>query len=286
MAKIKSYLPVFPGFYGTIFEPTEDHIIEDGFSFDDYEFNYTDYYIDIARGCVAGIESELLSLGFNIGIEFENVVSPREYNFSNDSINVIYTFKPGCITALRKYLTDNRDPYAVFLRERYTTCSGFISSYLNDVNSWLGYVTLNQLADNPHYLGSMFEFVLGNEGFTYEDLYYKVDNVSLDGWLKISEETFLEEFLEDELYQNIEILDSGNFQILGRDKETHEACYFYRVDSDCNMCFNMLCEVGRVYKPWFEAAIKRLNLRVLSGESDTDVFDVLETINPAQTVLF
>lgn len=34
--KIESYLPVFPGFYETIFQPDEELSIEDGKTYDDY----------------------------------------------------------------------------------------------------------------------------------------------------------------------------------------------------------------------------------------------------------
>lgn len=56
---IESFLPVFCGFYNTIFEPDESNIIEDPFTYDNYEFEYDTYRtyrIDIAKACVNGIE--------------------------------------------------------------------------------------------------------------------------------------------------------------------------------------------------------------------------------------
>jgi hypothetical protein len=287
MAKIKSYLPVFPGFYNTLFEANEDHIIEGDFSYDDYEFNYADYSLDMAKGCCNAIEAQLNELGFNVGIEFENVYSPREYNFTNDSINCTYVIKPGCITAIRKYLKANFAAFEVYTKGRFTSRSGFISFYSNDPTVWVDLVNIKSLSDKGVYLGTLFDFILLNEDYNSgrlrEDRH--LDGVYLDGWLKVSEDAFLEEFNEDDLYKNYEVLESGDFNILARHKETLEALYYYRVSSDCNMSFNMLCEVGQKYTYWFNEVIMRLGIKRLNGESDTDVFDILETINPNQLLL-
>jgi len=54
--KIKSYLPIFQGFYETIFEPCEDHIIEEPYNYDDYDFDYDEYREEMAKDCVNAIE--------------------------------------------------------------------------------------------------------------------------------------------------------------------------------------------------------------------------------------
>ena len=88
--EINTYLPVFKGFYGNIYEPDEtneiDYINElrndkklEPINYDDCEFDYDKYYLDISRfncspltfpissysftkeGTIAGLASELLS---------------------------------------------------------------------------------------------------------------------------------------------------------------------------------------------------------------------------------
>lgn len=279
--KIESYLPVFPGFYGTIFEADEENIIESPFCYDDYTFNYTDYSIDIARACVHGISEKLNELGFNLLIEFENVVSPKEYNFKNNSINVIYHLKSGCIKSIKDYLNNNSESLAQFLRERYTTCSGFISSHSNDLEDWLSYITIAGLQSNGHYLGSVLEFILSNEGYTYEDLYYSCEGIYLDGWLT-NENALYESVIEDCGYIEILAYDSEN--VLAQDKETGEAHFIYKANSDVTMNVSMFCEIGENYKLWFSEKLAELKLRVL--HNSIDVYDFFEPIIPNQLTLF
>lgn len=284
--KIKSFLPVFPGFYGTLFEPSEDHIIEGDFTYDDYTFDYNSYQLDMSKACVNAIEAQLNELGFKIGVTFEHVVSPREYNFTNDSINVTYKVSGETVKLLKKYLIANLPAYSEYLT-RYKSRSGFISYYSYDVSNWLDVVNLKSLNHDAHCLGSILDFVLTNEDYDSEALRYDrhCDSVNLDGWLTESEDDFLQNFIEDENYQNIEVLEAGDFNILGRDKETKQALYYYRVSSDCTMVFNMFCEIGEKYKAWFTKTIASLNLKRLNGESISDVFDILENINPNQLEL-
>src|SRR5690606_40790495 len=98
MKTIKSYLPVFNGFYNTWFEPdyAEINIMEEyeNLGFEDFEFDYKDYRNRVSEACVGAVENQLKDL-FDISIEFEGVYSPREYNFTNDYINVIYYLEYG-----------------------------------------------------------------------------------------------------------------------------------------------------------------------------------------------
>ena len=83
MNKIKTFLPVFTGFYNTIFEPNESSEIDNynqlqgaDYNYDDFEFDYEDYRKRVAEQCVESIEIELdliFSLNFDgdFKIEFE-----------------------------------------------------------------------------------------------------------------------------------------------------------------------------------------------------------------------
>src|SRR6056297_1328477 len=104
ITKVKSWLPVFPGFYGTSIEPNEDTAIEfinekrelmgmpelTWHEQIDPKFNYGSYKEKVAKIFVKEIKEILKELDVVETIEYEHLYSPKEYNFHNDSINVIY----------------------------------------------------------------------------------------------------------------------------------------------------------------------------------------------------
>ena len=177
--RIESFLPVFCGFYGTIFEPSEDSIIESPYNYDNYKFYYDEYREAISKACCDAIENELKPLG--IKVVYQNLYSPKEYNFSTDSINCLYKLSKDSAKLLNEYLLANYEAFETFIKDRCTSRSGFISFYSNDAKDWLTTYTKEKL---NHTFGTMLEFYFENEGFTSEDLYYKVDSVSLDGEIK------------------------------------------------------------------------------------------------------
>ena len=174
MKKIESYLPIFPGFYNTIFEcDSEECEIEyyneqngTDLNWDDFNWDYREYHERMAKNCVNSIEHELKD--FNIKIEFQKLVSPREYNFTNDSINVEYSIEN--LNQIENYLKDNFNEFEEYLKGRYTSRDGFTSFYSTDGYIWL-YNYLNDGNKIQHCFGSILEFILTNEGYNQDDLY-------------------------------------------------------------------------------------------------------------------
>ena len=174
MKKIKSYLPIFPGFYNTIFEPDEDQEIEsindtrkenglNEVDFDKIDFDYREYEKDVSRQCVGFIQGVLKrDLNNGINIEFENLYSPKEYNFSNDSINVTYRINKHFELALIKYINENLEDFQTYLKGRFTSYDGFISFYSNDSDIWLNEYC-RDLESDPVYIGALLDFYLLNE---------------------------------------------------------------------------------------------------------------------------
>lgn len=153
--KIESVLPVFPGFYGTLFEADEEPYIEDGFTFDDYKWDYEEFRRRTALACIQFVEQELKSLQFDVKIEYQGIYSPREYNFSNDSINVEYSVKS--LRQFREYIGNNITAFQEYLDERFTTRDGFISFHSTSVEDWLKNIS------NPTKFYSVLDFILRNE---------------------------------------------------------------------------------------------------------------------------
>jgi hypothetical protein len=148
----------FAGFYGSFYSSEVDNVEEreaenlaerqdeDGIAAelrltaDEYAqilSDVTDYssaYLDIARAYVPAFAQYLADeLSINLTLEFESMKSPREYNFETDRI-----FAHVNAAQLQNLLdTVKQDTLAAVIRERFTSRSGFISFYSNDIAEWL-----------------------------------------------------------------------------------------------------------------------------------------------------
>lgn len=155
---IESFLPVFQGFYGTIFEyDSEENDIEEGKTYEDYNWFYTEYHQRVAKACVNPIEDQLKDLDLGITIEFQSLYSPREYNFSNDQINVAYTLEKESFQKVLDYLNENKEDFTQHIKDNFSSCSGFISFYSNDVDVWFN----EYLKQDYEKINTLFGGVMG-----------------------------------------------------------------------------------------------------------------------------
>jgi hypothetical protein len=194
--EVKGWLPIFPGFYGTIFNSEGDEDQElynlnedrlrnglDPVGWDACEWDYDEYNNRVASDCTDYICSELEKLGLISGYEFEKLVSPAYYNFSNDSINVMYKLDDNNFKNIHKYLLVYKELFEDYLKGRYTSYDGFISSYSNNVSEWLTESFKDDMVDSDHKLSSVFGFICENEGIDQEELYERVDTwINCSNW--------------------------------------------------------------------------------------------------------
>jgi len=186
--KINTYLPVFQGFYGSIFEAdNEENEIDDinsqreakglePISFDDCIFDYKSYCQKVSEECVDAIETKLKEIiNKDIRIDLENLVSPREYNFVNDSINIEIELTKEAQDAIIKILKDNENAFKQFVKERYTSRSGFISNHSPYYEEWIEIIKTwdNDLLD--HKLGAVLDFILKEDSYDESQLYYDLE---------------------------------------------------------------------------------------------------------------
>jgi hypothetical protein len=146
MRAVESFLPVFYGTYGTIFE---DMILDD----------------NSGEQCVKFVNKNIKELG--IQAVFQKIVSPKFYNFSNDSIYVEYQFEN--LNKLNAYLIDNRDEFTEYLEGRYTSRDGFISHHSSDVDEWISVFMFG--GDLTHKLGAALDFYCEMEGVEDVDMH-------------------------------------------------------------------------------------------------------------------
>ena len=179
--KVQTFLPVFNGFYNTLFEDILDNAVDNvieyyneqnntSLNYDDFDFDFTTIQNEICRDAILKVEEKLNEIGINCTINFENLVSPREYNFYNDSINIEINFKK--FSQVIEILEQNYDSFSKYIKDNYTSRDGFISSYSNYSSDWIE--DLREDSENEaHKVGAVLDFILQEiEEYKDEDLYF------------------------------------------------------------------------------------------------------------------
>ena len=170
--KVETYLPVFSGFYNSF----ADWIIKDEISYyedqygheiDSFNFDYEAFYNDLAVQITSEVESELYDLGFIESIEFQNLISPKYYNFVNDSIDCIIELNESNISKIKEYILEYSEEFNEYLKEKYTSCPGFSSRYPNKAK----YFLVDAYLQHSHKLGSILNFIAKNEGIEESYIY-------------------------------------------------------------------------------------------------------------------
>ena len=180
--KVQTFLPVFNGFYNTLFEyildSTTDNAIEyhneqnnTSLNYDDFDFNFNSIQNEISKYAVSKIEEKLNEIGINCTINFENLISQREYNFTNDSINIEINFKK--FRQVFEILEQNYELFTQYIIDHYTSRDGFISNNSSYASDWME--DLREDAENEtHKVGAVLDFIL------QEIEEYKPDNLYFD----------------------------------------------------------------------------------------------------------
>lgn len=188
--KVKTFLPVFSGFYGTIWE-FDYNYIEDFIKEERKEKNlYSDVDFNDLKIDNETFENDIVNLfcealpdfmpDFIEKIELEKIVRPKYYNFSNDSANVIITIKPD---EVKSFIYANKEKFFEFLKKRYTSYNGFISHYENDFQSWESITeNFSNFTCDGHRIGAILEFIAIMQGVKefdlFESIFEKIDFLS------------------------------------------------------------------------------------------------------------
>lgn len=181
---IKSYLPVFTGFYGTIFEADEEPMIEDGYTYDNYKWDYKGYNEAIGKRCTNTVSEWLKESGFQMVLKFDGIYSPREYNFTNDSINVDYVVSDYCLAKIRAFLHSNKPMFEKYLKDNFSSRSGFYSFYSNEMNEWLGDGKESDWINDLVRFGAILQFILSTDSdYSEGNLYCSCGDIYIDSEL-------------------------------------------------------------------------------------------------------
>lgn len=187
MQTIETYLPVFTGFYNTIFEGQTESEMEyineqraekglQEITDCDIEWNYKEYEYDVCKQCTDFIFGFFNSMQMIESMEMQNIVSPKEYNFRNDSINISVQLAPENCLKIKEYINNHLKEFRAYLKDNYTSCSGFYSSYSDDADVWNEDTDgFSDFSANGHYLGSILQFICNCENVDDETMFYSLE---------------------------------------------------------------------------------------------------------------
>lgn len=187
--KVNSYLPIFSGFYNTLWdcdtlEDSEIEYINDertakgktNIDSIEIDFDYKDYRNQVGKYLTEKIGETLKENGFISEITFDEIVSPKEYNFANDSIYVNYHLTDDNQKEIKKFLFKHFEDFEDYIKENYTSYDGFISFHSNKSIDWL---IDNNLLEDQHKLGAIFNFILDMNEVCEQDLYMDAESFYL-----------------------------------------------------------------------------------------------------------
>jgi len=146
MITINTILPIFSGFYNSIFEfDREGEDIDwyneenkTNYKFDDFKFDYREYEERIASEIVDAVEVAIHdNLGIDVDLKFLGIDRPRFYNYRSDYIDTELSISESNLDKLKDLLRDNKEEFANYLEENYKSRSGFVSFFSYDFDEWL-----------------------------------------------------------------------------------------------------------------------------------------------------
>ena len=166
--KVDTWLPKFPGYYQTIFEPDEDIELEfinqsreelglKPVNVSDCKWDYSEFYKQVGENCTKFVEKFFQELDLVDAIEFEGVYNPKFYNFTNDSLNVKVDLSVKNTVNIKKYIHDNLRAFEAYIAEKYTSYDGFASLHSNDYEIWIN--EYDEYIKHKHRLGAILDFI-------------------------------------------------------------------------------------------------------------------------------
>jgi len=210
---MKTYLPQFPGFYGTYFEFNDNEVCQeiadqldidvDYVTDEAYTLDYTEWQTQYAKDLVVAFNEAVKIPGIQ-HFFYDSIYSPREYNFCNDSINIEADIT--CLGKLQEFLLSLtgvlHEEFTEFLSSRYTSCDGFWSHYSYDPADWIEHINEGDLEN--HRLGTLIEFYMGAYNIKYD-----IDSPDVSDFITVTEfdrkayGTIIEGEKQIEAYRNI-----------------------------------------------------------------------------------
>lgn len=140
--KINTFLPLFPGFYNTLLEADEEYEMDNvnetreelglpPAKWEDFQWDYAGHNKKVAKNACHYVEKVLGEMGLPVKIKFQEIWSPKEYNFVTDDVYIEITLPVRKLRALF-----NECECAQYLEDKHKSRPGFISFYPYSKEWW------------------------------------------------------------------------------------------------------------------------------------------------------
>lgn len=200
-----TWLPMFGGFYNTIWELDTEYITDDNgkiISYDRMDIDHQGWEKACCEHIIQQLNYELSD--FSLKMKFQSIYSPREYNFTNDSCNISVDIDE---KAVSKYIYENQSAFEDYLREKYTSYDGFWSSYSNKFADWEEDTNkFKNYSEDEHYLGSILQFICENEDLSEMDFRDSFDDYA-ENYISINSLRWDDIDIDDAFEASIESMD-------------------------------------------------------------------------------
>lgn len=133
----ETVVPFFPGFYESelswMIDREEEYYLEEN----DKTWEEIQDEVDYHRGYLAISQAWLDAFCDEVGIslKYKEVDSPREYNFTTDRL--VAEIEMGELERIRKIVDSDWETLSRVIKENFTSRSGFVSFYSNDIDEWM-----------------------------------------------------------------------------------------------------------------------------------------------------
>lgn len=192
--KISIELPFFPGFYESDLENSdtsywaikeeleyyttdcvEEHPEYAKLTEDDLDFDYRGYEKELIDGFVEGFRS--YAPDFVESVEFDEMVSPKYYNYSTDRIFAYVELADDWKDKVRAFMSENYEWLKDRIKKDWTSYDGFTSFMENDIREWDKMLFEEE---DARYISTMIGYIMyrGNKNiredlvmFAREDVY-------------------------------------------------------------------------------------------------------------------
>ena len=174
----------FPGFYGSIFDPVDNEYsslkyeieyYEDTynkkFTMDDFIFDEDAWKNKICNLFTEGF-SDMYKPHFIKSIVFDEMTSPRFYNFDNDRIYAFFEFTDDWKDHIKNFMDSNYKELKDIIKEEHSSRSGYISFMSNDIDEWYKkfFETTDEDDIETTYLEEIIKYyVLWDNGYAFNE---------------------------------------------------------------------------------------------------------------------
>jgi len=173
-------VPFFSGFYNSLWD--NNFYEDDEIDYSTMEFDFKSYGLDVSKAFTSEIET-LLQKTFKgvVSLDFKELVSPREYNFTIDKIyanlNVNYDmFWEHFLTLIEKH----KDNVKLQISEVWSSRSGFMSFLSTDLDTWLS--DIENEGELGWLMGILFELETEDSGHDIEERIF--ETLSSNGYIE------------------------------------------------------------------------------------------------------